>query len=67
MSGKMESLWSRMELPEADQKKFLSQYTGYSDFVIVKFKEEVRGYLQLSRTIISIVASITDDDEMHLM
>lgn len=41
MSGKMESLWSRMELPEADQKKFLSQYTGYSDFVIVKFKEEV--------------------------
>lgn len=39
---KVQSLWTRMELPEEDQKKFLEQHTGFSDHLIVKLKEEVR-------------------------
>ena len=38
---KIQSLWTRMELAEEDQKKFLEQHTGYSDQLIVKLKEEV--------------------------
>ena len=38
---KLESLWTRMELPLETQKKFLDEHFGYSDHVIVKIKEEV--------------------------
>ena len=38
---KVQSLWTRMELPIEDQTKFLEQHTGYSDQLIVKLKEEV--------------------------
>ena len=41
---KVQSLWTRMELPEEDQKKFLEQHTGYSDALIVKLKEEVNKF-----------------------
>lgn len=59
---KVQSLWTRMELPEEDQKKFLEQHTGYSDALIVKLKEEVRRLEELKLQNLERFIKLTRDE-----